>query len=123
MTQRFQPHPFLALFDGPDTNTSTGKRLASTIPQQALFAMNHSFIDQQAAGLGQRAHAQATVATESGAIAFLHRTAWGRPPTSDEISKWMRWLDTARQNGATESDSWHSLARVMINANPFYYVD
>src|SRR5207253_5117609 len=40
MTQRIQKHPFLALFDGPDTNTTTEKRGSSTVPLQALFWMN-----------------------------------------------------------------------------------
>src|SRR5207253_10178651 len=40
MTQRLQRHPFLALFDGPDTNTTTEKRGSSTVPLQALFWMN-----------------------------------------------------------------------------------
>ena len=39
MTQRIQRHPFLALFDGPDTNASTGVRTTSTTPLQALFLM------------------------------------------------------------------------------------
>ena len=32
MTQRFQKHPFLALFDGPDTNASTEARRAFDRP-------------------------------------------------------------------------------------------
>jgi hypothetical protein len=44
MTQRIQRHPFLALFDGPDTNTSTDTRTDSTVPLQALFLMNNPFI-------------------------------------------------------------------------------
>src|SRR6185295_1763062 len=35
MTQRFQRHPFFALFDGADTNASTDRRLVSTTPPQA----------------------------------------------------------------------------------------
>src|SRR5207244_4831822 len=37
MTQRIHRHPFLGLFDGPDTNTSTAGRTTSTTPLQALF--------------------------------------------------------------------------------------
>jgi hypothetical protein len=45
MTQRLQRHPLLALFDGPDTNSSTEARRASIVPQQALFALNDPFVD------------------------------------------------------------------------------
>ena len=40
MTQRFQRHPFFALFDGADTNASTDRRMTSTTPLQALYLMN-----------------------------------------------------------------------------------
>src|SRR6185436_7105479 len=43
MTPRFQRHPFLALFDGPDTNTSSESRRTSIVPQQALYALNNPF--------------------------------------------------------------------------------
>ena len=48
MTQRIQRHPYLALFDGPDTNASTAVRLTSTTPLQALFLMNDPFVHEQA---------------------------------------------------------------------------
>ena len=51
MTQRLMRHPFLAIFDGPDTNTSTDVRTRSTVPLQALYLMNNPFVQEQAAGL------------------------------------------------------------------------
>ena len=48
MTQRIQRHPFLALFDGPDTNASTADRVTTTTPLQALFLMNDPFVQEQA---------------------------------------------------------------------------
>ena len=39
MTQRLKRHPFLALFDGADTNASTARRIPTTVPPQALFFM------------------------------------------------------------------------------------
>ena len=44
MTQRQFRHPFLGLFDGPDTNTTTDVRSTSTVPLQALFLMNSEFM-------------------------------------------------------------------------------
>src|SRR5438445_8760458 len=54
MTQRLQRHPYLAIFDGPDTNTSTEQRTSSTVPQQALFLMNNPFMLAQAEGFARR---------------------------------------------------------------------
>ncbi|HQZ64855.1 MAG TPA: PSD1 and planctomycete cytochrome C domain-containing protein, partial [Planctomycetaceae bacterium] len=44
MTQRLKRHPFLALFDGPDTNASTPDRLGTTVPTQALYFLNDPFV-------------------------------------------------------------------------------
>ena len=51
MTQRLVKHPFLAIFDGPDTNASTDVRPRSTVPLQALYLMNNPFVHEQAAAL------------------------------------------------------------------------
>ena len=54
MTQRLKRHPFLALFDGADTNASTPTRVATTVPTQALFLMNDPFVHEQAGALAAR---------------------------------------------------------------------
>ena len=54
MTQRIQRHPFFAIFDGADPNTSTAERTLTTTPSQALFLMNDPFIHQQSEALARR---------------------------------------------------------------------
>ena len=54
MTQRLVKHPYLAIFDGPDTNTSTDVRPRSTVPLQALYLMNNPFVQEQSAALARR---------------------------------------------------------------------
>ena len=53
MTQRIKRHPFLALFDGADTSSSTGVRYTTTVPTQALFFLNDPFVHARAAHLAQ----------------------------------------------------------------------
>src|SRR5262249_46410112 len=43
LTMRLRRHPFLALFDGADANSSTAGRTVTTVPTQALFFMNNPF--------------------------------------------------------------------------------
>ncbi len=62
MTQRLIKHPFLAIFDGPDTNYSTDVRSQSTVPLQALFFLNNPFVLENAAGL---AHRMTTASTDA----------------------------------------------------------
>jgi hypothetical protein len=124
MTQRFQRHPFLALFDGPDTNTTTDRRESSTVPLQALFLMNNPFVHEQARGLGRRMTAAA--ADDAGRIAFGCEAAWGRPPSAEEIDAARDYLRRYREAaGGVEqpAEAWASLARVLLGANEFIYVD
>src|SRR5205823_3726338 len=76
MTQRIQRHPFLALFDGADTNASTARRDVSTVPTQALFFMNDPFVHARAEGLARRLLAlPAEQRVES-----AHRLCFSAPP-------------------------------------------
>jgi hypothetical protein len=129
MTQRIQRHPFLALFDGPDTNASTGRRSSSTVPLQALYLMNNPFVREQAEGLARRLLAAAPDA--AGRIAKAHVLAWGRPPSPAEVEKGIayvrRYQDQLARDGAPaerrELEAWSSYARVLLTANEFVYVD
>src|SRR5205085_6639804 len=76
MTQRLQRHPFLALFDGPDTNTTTDKRTSSTVPLQALYWMNSPEVREQAAPFAPRLTTAAASPQER--IAFEYQCAYSR---------------------------------------------
>jgi len=160
MTQRFQRHLFLALFDGPDTNNSTEARRNSIVPQQALFALNNQFVDEQATLFARRV--LATRSDEASRVRYAQELAWSRPPTRTELANYQSWLHRAREllnvrsaavpsrsafapgvtreipespgfGGAAAEDSrapvqveeeaWTSLARVLLTANEFLYVD
>jgi hypothetical protein len=129
MTQRLQRHPFLALFDGPDTNHSTERRSSSTVPLQALYLMNNPFVREQAEGLARRL--MAVSMDPARRIEEATERAWGRPPTPDEIAKGCHYVERYRQelvrSGApadrVELEAWTSFARVLLCANEFVYVE
>ena len=56
MQQRLRKNPYLALFDGADPSSSTGVRLPSTTPLQALFLMNDPLAHTRAAKFAERMH-------------------------------------------------------------------
>jgi hypothetical protein len=129
MTQRFQKHPFLALFDGPDTNVSTGKRPESLLPLQALYLMNDPFVRAQAEGFARVLLQRAPDSERR--IDLAHRRAWARPALAGEIEKGMdyvqRYADGLRRAGApaerVELEAWTSYAAVLLTANAFVFVD
>jgi mono/diheme cytochrome c family protein len=127
MTPRLTRHPYLALFDGPDTNASTARRLPTTVPTQALFFMNDPFVHTQAAGLARRVLMTSDDAEKRLTLAFTLTLA--RPPTGDEIRQSLAFLERYRMELASEPPAeqekraWAALARTLLARNEFIYVD
>lgn len=129
MTPRNLRHPFLAIFDGPDPNLSTGKRTRTVLPQQALYLMNNPFVVEQAAGLAQRLIE--TDGNDEDRIAWAHQAAWGRIATPEEIKKGTDFLQAYQvqlSHDDTPADqvkheSWTSYAQVLLTSNEFIYVE
>jgi cytochrome c553 len=123
MTQRIQRHPFLALFDGPDTNASTATRVTSTTPLQALYLMNDPFVHAQAKAFASRLLGERP---EAGRIERAYLLLYGRPPTDDEASAARDYLTRVGDKLGERPGSarpWESLARALFLNNEFVYVD
>jgi hypothetical protein len=121
MTQRLVKHPFLALWDGPDTNTSTDMRSRSTVPLQALFLMHNPFLREQAGTLAVRLRHEAPEPAQR--LEWLWELAWGRPPSDDERERGLAYLRDVAATGQADEAAWASLARLVLSANEFLYVD
>jgi hypothetical protein len=124
MQQRLRKHPFFALFDGADTNSTTAARSTSVTALQALFAMNdpftHERADRLAAQLMKLAPEEDTKRIE---VAFL--TLYCRPPEPEETTLFLPYLTDLRSphKGLSAAQSWESLSRVLMSANEFLYLD
>jgi len=115
MQQRIRRHPFFALFDGADTNVSTGERAVSTTPLQALFLLNDPFVHAQSAALAKRV--TDTGADDQTRVTTVFRLALGRTPTAPELAAVLSHL--ARPGGT----GWEGVARVVMQSNEFVFVD
>jgi hypothetical protein len=129
MTQRLQRHPFLGLFDGPDTNTTTGKRASSTVPTQALYLMNSPEVQAMAAGLARRL--LSVEGSERERLDLAHRLCYSRPAGEDELERGRAYLARYVEGLAAagleadrrEEEAWTSYARVLLCSNELFYVD
>ena len=129
MVQRLHPHPYLSMFNGPDTSMSTPMRDRSTVAKQALFMLNSDFVHEQADGLAQRLIAAADEPRARVRLAFERVLA--RPATDREVDRTLAHLDayasalTSEGVAAdkVERQAWASLARVLLTSNAFLYVD
>lgn len=129
MTQRIQRHPFLALFDGPDTNASTAARTTSTTALQALYLMNDPFVHEQARRFAARLLAGKK--DDGGCIEEAYQIAFARPVTAEEKTAAQAYLAAARDklkaNGVPADQvrrkAWESFVRALFLSNEFVYVD
>jgi mono/diheme cytochrome c family protein len=130
MQQRMKRHPFLALFDGADSNASTARRTATTVPTQALYLMNDPFVHERSRSLASR-------------LQVLHpdnlddqiRAAFGlalsRDPHADELVSNREFLvqyvqkltRTDVASNERESVALSGFVRTLLMRNEFLFVD
>ena len=129
MTQRLKRHPFLALFDGADTNASTARRTETTTPTQALFLLNNEFVHQQAAAFATRL--LEAVPKDEDRVRLAYDCALGRLAPARDIDRSLRFLARYRERlGAAgvpestrEADAWAAFARTLLVRNEFLFVE
>jgi len=103
-----------AMFDGPDPKAIVAVRAATTTAPQALFLMNNALAAETAQRLAIRLTSDQSLAGDDERIEQLWLTAFGRPPTADE-------LDEARSFMGRYSLA--KLVHVLLATNEFVYVD
>jgi len=125
MQQRLRKHPFLALFDGADTNASTGVRDPSITPLQALFIMNDKFLHEQASLCAARLTLEEK--EDAPRLDRAFRLLYSRPPQPDEAQMSLDYLTQLRAQLAARKlspdQAWPSLVRALLGANEFVYLD
>ena len=127
MTQRIARHPFLALFDGPDPNSSTAERSLTTTPTQALYMMNDPLVHREADRLARRLLAE--IGDDAARIEAAHQLLFGRPASEAERTASQHWLGRYHERlGAVPEDqrlaaAWAGFVRTLLASNEFIYVD
>ena len=129
MTQRLKRHPYLALFDGADTNASTPRRQETTVPTQSLFLMNDPFVHDQSACLTRRVLASA--ADEPSRIRRAYEIILTREPSASDLAADHMFLEEYGKILASsnipadqrEPATWSALVRTLFTRNEFLFVD
>lgn len=117
-------------FDFADPSVMNGRRDATTVAPQALFMMNSQLISQATRGWAQRLLKEC-FADDSTRVKEIYEQAYSRPPTTDELSRALEFVEhyrqaqTVRQTAVDEARlrSWQSLCRAVLSANEFVYVE
>lgn len=108
-------------FDFANPDQSVACRVQTTVPQQALFAMNSEFVVLQAKGLAARSEV-AAADDHSAKIAALFRIALLRNPSPDELADSLAFVRQEKDE-ASELSKWEQLSQVLLSSNELMYLD
>lgn len=115
----------LRTFDFASPDSSTPQRHVTTVPQQALFLMNSSFLVEQAKHLLRRPEFTAQT-NDVVRIQTLYRLILGRLAESEELAMATEFLHVSRSqepDSLARSSAWEELAQVLFLTNEFAFVD
>ena len=116
----------LRLFDFPDPNLTSEKRVVTTVPMQQLFVLNSEFIVRQAKVLVGRLNAE-KLTDEGSRIELAYRTLFQRSPVESEKSLGLSFLQAPLPDdiaaGAVKLTPWEQYAQALLGTNEFVFVD
>lgn len=122
----------LSTFDFANPDLSIPQRTETTVPQQALFGMNHPFVRQRAVAL-----AESLSADDEARLTELYARLFQRLPTAeeramaldfvhfDDQSMWAPrlTLQSSTGSGISRLTPWQQLAQVLLLSNEFWFID
>ncbi len=110
-------------FDFASPDTSAERRPQTTVPQQALFALNSPFVLEQARTLAGRPEVVRETAPAR-RVEVLYRLVLARRPTPGEAQLALDFVRGVEQ-GQEKSrlGAWQQLAQVLLVSNELFFVD
>ncbi len=99
-------------FDFANADTSTPRRITTTVPQQALFAMNSTFMLERSKALAERARAVTTDVSLLPNIMF--EFVYGRKPEKDELALASEFI---------QASTLEQFAQVLLMSNELMFID
>jgi hypothetical protein len=107
-------------FDAANPTSCTAKRPETNVPQQTLFALNSSFIQDRAKALA--AHQELdNVESDEERIRRMYQRCFSRPPDPDDLRIALTFIQS--QPSDSETDPWQRFAHALLASNEFVFVD
>ena len=127
MQPRLRKESFLDIWDGADSNVSTGARALNVTPIQSLHLMNNARTHERAGRFAQRMRQR--FPDDPARIRQAFTEAYARPATEPEITAALEFLRASeaelRAAGSADpsASAWAGLARVIVASNEFLHVE
>ncbi len=121
---RNTPDEFLHAFDMANGLKSVATRDPTTTPTQALMMINGEYLLARAEKFAERI-TNSPDRTGEEVLRQGFQLAWGRPPSATELSAALRFAADADEQDAhcTNQKKLVDFCHVLLNSNPFLYVD
>lgn len=119
-TARWQRDSYANLFDAANPDSSTERRVTSTVAPQALMLLNHPWMQEQARHLAERLVREIPEGNEA-RIERAYQLLLGRKPQEEELEIAQSVVSGA--DGAVPNVGWIDLAHVLLCSNEFIYLD
>ena len=107
---RSKPDRTLAIFDFPDPNASSDRRMVTVGPMQRLYFLNSGFVARQSKMLAERLGREA--GDDKSRIARAYEMLYNRPVTDEETRLGLEYL-------ASNKDGWPKYAQALLSASEF----
>lgn len=104
----------LSLFDFPNPNNTSERRLDTNVPLQRLFFMNSGFMMQESRAFAERV--SKTSEDDADRIDEAYRLCFQRPATADEKRLGLEFLRARK-------DAWPLYAQVLLSSNEFLFLN
>ena len=119
----------LRLFDYAEPSMVTGKRDVTTVPAQALYLMNDSFVTRVADAMARRVLAEQASPDER--IKLAYQLVYARPPKADELEKTQLFLnkyiagtdDNSRSSQYYRGNAMNAFCQALLCSAEFRYLD
>jgi cytochrome c553 len=115
----------LRVFDVANPDLHVPRRAETTVPQQALFALNHPFVADQARGVVTAASA-AELPPEA-AVRAVYRAILQREPSATQLARGISFLEPAPRDVAGPEPGTltrlEQLAQVLLISNETFFID
>ena len=119
-TARWQRDSYANLFDAANPDSSTEKRVTSTVSPQALLLLNHPWMQDQARHFAERL-VREVPAGDAARIERAYQLLFARKPKDVELNVAQTILQGA--DPAVANAGWLDLAHVLLCSNEMIYVD
>ncbi len=120
---RHDLNPMLRLFDFPDPNLTSERRVITTVPMQQLFVLNSEFMVRQSKALAARVQNE-KLADDRARVQRVYRLLFARQPSPTELQVATDFLTaTATASPGSKLTPWEQFCQALMGTNEFTFVD